>query len=190
MPSPLGHTLAGLTIGWLSDRPAAAPRGRWAALRSPLVIGCASAAALPDADLLISEFHRKGTHSIVATVLIFIIASVVTGKVTPSRGWRVAFALAAAQSTHLLLDWLGTDGFPPPGIQALWPFSHRFFVSGIDLFPPVERLILTPGAFSTNLRAAMWELLIVGPPAAISWLIWRYRALRVAPAGRRESRGR
>jgi len=70
-------------------------------------------------------------------------------------GWRIGLALAVAHSTHLLLDWLGTAGFPPPGIQALWPLSHRFFVSGLDLFPPVERLFLTPGAFASHLRAGI-----------------------------------
>jgi hypothetical protein len=71
----------------------------------------------------------------------------------------------------MLLDWLGTDRFPPPGLQVLWPFNDHFFYSGVDLFPPVERRILRPEAFAVNARAAFWELIIIGPVTAAAWFI-------------------
>ena len=175
MPSPLGHALAGLTVGWLADR---APQPSGSRLRealSPVALWCAALAVLPDADLVF-DWHRFGTHSLTATALIFIVAMVVTGKVTRRPAWRLALALAAAQGTHLLLDWLAMDPNPPSGIQLFWPFDHRFYVSGLDIFPGTERRLMTPGALMVNARSAMWELLLLGPVALGAWLVRRARA--------------
>ena len=133
MPSPIGHTLAGLAVGWLSEPARPAPSSRLRDSLTPLVLWCAFVAAIPDADLLIPHFHRTATHSVTATVLLLIMVAAVTGKVTRHPAWTVALALATAHGTHLLLDWLGTDRFPPPGLQVLWPFSPHFFYSGVDL---------------------------------------------------------
>jgi membrane-bound metal-dependent hydrolase YbcI (DUF457 family) len=179
MPSPVGHALAGLTVGWLSE-PAPATTGRLKSLLTPAAVWCAVVAAVPDADLLIPHFHRTATHSLSATVIVFSIAMVVTGKVTRRATWGVALALAAAHGTHLLLDWLGQDRFPPEGIQVFWPFSRHFFISGVDLFPPVERRLLRPDAIGINARALLWEVVILGPIAALAAV----RRLRGRP-GRR-----
>jgi membrane-bound metal-dependent hydrolase YbcI (DUF457 family) len=174
MPSPLGHSLAGLAVGWFSDPvPAGPTRSRLAGALTPLVFWCGFVAAIPDADLLVPHFHRSATHSVAATAFILIITAAVTGKVTGQTNWRMAVAFAAAHASHLLLDWLGMDRFPPPGIQLLWPFSDHFFISGIDLFPPVERRLLRPEALAINARAAMWELLFVGPVALVAWRVRR-----------------
>lgn len=170
MPSPIGHTLAGLAVGWLSEPARPATSSRLRDSLTPLVLWCAFVAAIPDADLLIPHFHRTATHSVTATVLLLIMVVAVTGKVTRHPAWTVALALAAAHGTHLLLDWLGTDRFPPPGLQVLWPFSPHFFYSGVDLFPPVERRLLRPEAFSVNAYAAACEVLIMGPIAALAWM--------------------
>lgn len=177
VPSPIGHLLAGLSVGWLSEpAPPPAERRDPRPALTPFVLWCAAAAALPDADLIIPHFHRSATHSLTATVLVLIMAAGVTGKVTRSPGWVFAWAMAAAHGSHLLLDWLGTDRFPPPGIQALWPFSREFFISHVDLFPPVERRILRPEAFSVNAAAALTELLVLGPVALAAWSVRRRRA--------------
>ncbi len=174
MPSPIGHTLAGLAVGWLSEPAPPATGRRLRDSLTPLVLWCAFVAAIPDADLLIPHFHRTATHSVTATVLVLIMVAAVTGKVTRHPAWTLALALAAAHGTHLLLDWLGTDRFPPPGLQMLWPFSPHFFYSGVDLFPAVERRLLRPEALGVNAYAAAWELLIMGPFAALAWA-WRRR---------------
>ncbi len=170
MPSPIGHTLAGLAVGWLSEpaRPAAGSRLRDSL--TPFVLWCAFVAAIPDADLLFPHFHRTATHSVTATVLLLIMVTTVTGKVTRHPAVTLALALAASHGTHLLLDWLGTDRFPPPGLQMLWPFSPHFFYSGADLFPPVERRLWLPEALGVNAYAAAWELLIMGPLAVLAWI--------------------
>lgn len=171
MPSPLGHSLAGLTVGWLS---APAPRTgtrRLADAFSPMVLWCVLVAAIPDADLLLPLTHRTASHSVTATALVLIIAAAMTGKVTTRAAWQFALALAAAHATHLLLDWLSTDRYPPEGLQIFWPFSDRFYISGLDLFPPVERRLLRPEALAINARAALWEIGIMGPVALVSWLV-------------------
>lgn len=191
MPSPIGHVLAGLSVGWLAS-PAplavvAEPPAREDRLAdfTPFVLWCAFLAAIPDADLLIPHFHRTGTHSVTMTALVLIIAAVVTGKVTPARSrWTLIVALACAHATHLLLDWLGVDRFTDPGIQLFWPFGDRFYISGLDVFPPVERRILRPEAFGVNLTAALTELGLVGPVAVVSWFTYRRRAGAASAATR------
>jgi membrane-bound metal-dependent hydrolase YbcI (DUF457 family) len=175
MPSPLGHSLAGLTVGWLAETDPVSTGNRLRDVLSPLAVSCALMAALPDADLLVSDWHRTATHSVTATAAVFIVAMVVTAKVTRKPLWRVCLALAAAHATHLLLDWLAMDPHPPSGIQLFWPFSDRFYVSGLDLFPGTERRLLKPGALMVNAYSAMWELLIMGPITIAAWFVRRVR---------------
>ena len=175
MPSPLGHSLAGLTVGWLSEPAFSRRPGRWFDSLTPWAVWCAVVAVAPDADLLFPHFHRTATHSVTATVSVLIITAIVTGKVTRRPAWGFAIALAAGHATHLLLDWLGTDRFPPPGLQMLWPFSGKFFYSGIDLFPPVERRLWRSEALGVNALAAFWEFAIMGPVAAAAWFVRQRR---------------
>ena len=74
-----------------------------------------------------------------------------TGWVNPIRDWAsrrfgvgtqtfvVGLACGLAWSSHILLDWLGADANPPYGVQAFWPFSDTWFISGVDVFPGTER---------------------------------------------------
>ncbi len=39
---------------------------------------------------------------------------------------------------------MGTDPFPPGGVQALWPFGREYYMSGWDFFPPTERDFANP----------------------------------------------
>ena len=182
MPSPIGHALAGLAVGWctIRDRNAAGARD------TTLLIACVLAATLPDLDLLYSPWHRLATHGIGTSVLIFIVVVLVTGKVTGRGAWRVAAIVAVAHVSHILLDWLGADRRPPLGIQALWPFDTAFYISGWDLFLSTERR--DPFSWATvlwNGRAAIRELLIMAPVAALAW---GFRRIRKNP-GLTSSRG-
>jgi membrane-bound metal-dependent hydrolase YbcI (DUF457 family) len=168
MPSPIGHAVAGCAVVWGADlldhRPSSAR----------LTLTAAALAAAPDLDLVFSHFHRSATHSLTAVALVFIIAAAVTGQVSQLREvrWRVACICAAAYATHLLLDWLAADQFPPFGIQALWPFSRRFFISGVDIFDQTERLhLLRPATLDQNARAIAKELILLAPiAAALFWI--------------------
>lgn len=184
MPSPIGHVLAGLAVGWSSEPPhGGSPPGRVSARPAvtPLALACAALAALPDADLLIPAAHRTATHSVTGALVVLIVAAAVTRQVTGRSHWRVALVLALAQLTHVALDWLGADPFPPAGIQAFWPFDDRFYISPITVFPGVERNFSKPEVISANLYAAVVELLLMGPVAWAAWTARCRRARRGSP---------
>ena len=161
MPSPLGHALGAMAAGW-----AIAPR-----LGSGVAVAGMTYAAIgvaPDLDLLAGS-HSTYTHSIGAVGLVFLVALAVT------RRPQVASALAAAWTSHLLLDWLGNDTSPPIGIMALWPFSREHYQSSYYVFDAISRRYwLTEQFVWSNLRAAVKEVLILGPIAGASyWLAKR-----------------
>src|SRR5262245_1629852 len=184
MPSPLGHSLAGLAVGWAATDPSLEPRAsRWSAF----VLVSAVVAAAPDLDLLYPASHRLFTHGVGATLVVMIIAGMVTRQVTGRIKWRLVLALGAAHATHIVLDWMGTDRFPPPGIRALWPFSNQFYLSGWDIFPNVERRLWRPDALGVNVHAALMEVLVVGPVAVFSWVATRTRKNR-APTSAQDDR--
>jgi membrane-bound metal-dependent hydrolase YbcI (DUF457 family) len=173
MPSPLGHALAGFTLGLVSQPPAANP-GRSRRLVTRFTVLAALVAALPDADLLFGHVHRGWTHSFGASLLILIVTIIVTGKVT-----RLGVVLALAQASHIALDWVSTDRFPPRGIQALWPLTRGFYLSGWEFFPPTERNFANPEIVAINIRAAVFELIVMGTIAMVAVFLTRRRRNRV-----------
>ena len=165
---------------------------------------CALCAALPDIDLLYMPTHRTATHSVPVAVVLTIVAVAVTGWVTPIRDWCrryfgvesrtviVGLACGLAWSSHILLDWLGADANPPYGVQAFWPFSERWFFSGVNVFPGTQRRDpLSTRAMLINLRAAVQETVMMGAVAAAAW--WfstrKTRALTSGPADPRPPSG-
>lgn len=168
MPSPIGHLLAGVATAW-SLNPRTDRR---------LTLTAAGLAALPDLDLITPLPHRTVTHSVAAVVVVTIIAAVVTGQVTRRPVWRVASICGAAYASHLLLDWLGSDNFAPYGLQALWPFSDQFYISGWGLFRLTARAhVLTAPMIVRNVTAVAQEIAIMG---TIVWLLWRVRVKSLA----------
>jgi len=150
---------------------------------------CAFLAAAPDLDLLVPYTHRAGTHSLLAVAFVAlssIIVMTVTGRVTGSGrvesrqgviAWRVVLACTAAYASHLFLDWLGADDTPPRGLQLLWPFSDRWFISDLDLFRGTARRdVFSALSMRTNALAVAQEIAILGPVALAAWLV-RRRAL-------------
>ena len=156
MPSPLGHALGAVAVGWLVEgrRPTRATTCLYAA------IGVA-----PDLDLLAGT-HSTYTHSLGAVALAFAAALALAG--TNRR--RLACAVAAAWASHLLLDWLGSDTSAPIGIMALWPFTREHYQSSLYVFEAISRRYWLPEQFIWgNLRAAAREVLILAPLVAIAY---------------------
>ncbi|MSO56206.1 MAG: metal-dependent hydrolase [Acidobacteria bacterium] len=170
MPTPVGHALGGLATAWFAGAAARKPLpGRGVALT------CAIAAVLPDLDILVDS-HRTYTHSIGAIVIVGLMAWIAVRTLTPFS-LRIALTIAAAYGSHLLLDWMGMDNSTPPGMMALWPFSSRFYISGIDFFGEVSRRYWNPDEFIIgNLRVAAWEVLALGPVAGIAWWLQHRRS--------------
>ena len=188
MPSPIAHALGGVAVAWIADllpgRPAGYPSGHpfgnlsgnlsgnpAAADSWRLPLACAGLAALPDIDLLLPIAHRTVTHSlgaVAAVGLLMIIATAVTGKVTP----RIALTCVVAYASHLLLDWLQTDPTPPHGLQLLWPISSTWFISGWNIFRPTERRhFLELATMKRNVVCVAQELAILVPVVAALWLV-------------------
>jgi hypothetical protein len=189
MPSPIGHALAGLAVAWTLG-----PLAESKPLPEPpafgrLTLACLAAATLPDLDLLHYPLHRSVTHSLGCTVLIFIMVVAVTGWVTGRMLWRAALVVGAAQASHILLDWLGVDRFDPRGLQALWPFSRAWFISGWDLFLPTERRDpWSMRAMAINARAAARELTVLGTIALGAWMLRRRRKSHAPFSGQDDRR--
>lgn len=174
MPSPVGHALGGLAAGC-----AVAPRVRWPALALFAIVG-----TLADVDFLLPLPHRGPSHSLTAAGLAFVVTLVVlmvSGK--GKAGLRLAAAVGAAYLSHVFLDWLGEDSSSPRGVMALWPWSHAFYISTLDVFHSVNRRYWMPGFWTGNAIAVVRELAILGP---VAWLVLKARGvdLRTGRNGR------
>ncbi len=188
MPSPVGHALVGLTIAWTTETlngggesaPAAATLKL--VLRrsgSGLAVACAILAFAPDLDILIGG-HRGPSHSLGGAVIVGALAAGIA-KALRLQAWTVGAACAAAVASHVGLDWLGRDTSIPLGIEALWPFSTRYYSSGLDLFWDISRRYWLPREFILgNLVALARELLIFSPfvGAALYFRFFRNAARR------------
>ena len=173
MPTPVGHALAGLATGWFADATAKEDTRRrpfgW------LTIACVAAAVGPDVDILFRS-HRTYGHSIGAAC----VAGVIAGLIARRRGHRpfaIGVTIAVAYGTHLLLDWLGKDTALPYGLMGLWPFSSRFYISGVNLFPEVSRRYWKPEEFIVgNFKTVGWESLVLAPVVALAWWMRQRRS--------------
>jgi inner membrane protein len=169
MPSPVGHALGGIVAGW-----SAAPRHN---VRTAILL--AVAAVAPDLDLLIGN-HRGISHSVGAAAVAGAVAWIFTRPASaamPLRRDRLWFALSVALAwwSHAFLDWLSNDTRPPLGVMALWPFTSEYYKSGVEIFPPVSRRYWEPRFWIYNLRALVFELIVLGPPALVCVIVNRYR---------------
>ncbi len=113
--------------------------------------------------------HSRQTHSVAAVVLVGALVYVSGG-----RRARLAMAAAIAYGSHIVLDWLGTDTSVPIGIMALWPLTGGFYESDLHWFMAISRHFRQPGFLSHNLRAVLWEILLL-VPAAVGMAAYRFR---------------
>ena len=178
MPSPFGHALGGVLTAWLADlvpagrspRPARRPESWFQRAGDGLTVACAVLAAVPDVDLFFDN-HRTVTHSVGAVCLV----ACATALVCVVRGGplaRIIWTCTAAYASHLLLDWTAVDKTVPRGVQLLWPFDHRFYISGWNVFRQTERRgLLSLRTMTINAVALMREIAILLPPLVAVWLI-------------------
>lgn len=163
MPSPVGHALGAIVAGW-----GPVPRRDLTAAVILALVACA-----PDLDLLVHN-HRGQSHSIGAAVIAGVVAGALWSSAFVRRSAsrqgglrrdaaRWAAAVTIVWGSHVLLDWLSNDTRPPLGVMALWPFSHEYYKAGIEVFPPVSRRYWESRFWIYNLRALVFELLVLGP---------------------------
>ncbi|HYT67771.1 MAG TPA: metal-dependent hydrolase [Vicinamibacterales bacterium] len=146
MPSPVGHALGGIAIGWHASR-----RQN---LRTAAIL--AAVAIAPDLDLLLSD-HRGISHSLGAACAAGVVAWIA------SRQPRWGLAVALAWGSHVFLDWLSNDTRPPIGVMALWPMTREYYKASIEIFPPVSRRYWESRFWLYNLRALVVEVAILAP---------------------------
>ncbi len=183
MPSPIGHALAGIAAAWTVDlipgdrawRTVPGTGTSYQRAGGGLTLTCAALGAAPDLDLAFIT-HRTVTHSIGAVCFVALFAAALAANARRPIA-RVALMCAAAYGSHLLLDWLGTDRYPPLGIQLMWPINHEWYISGVDLFRQTARQrVFTHGPLMVNVRAIVQEVAILGPIVVVLWLV-RVKAL-------------
>jgi membrane-bound metal-dependent hydrolase YbcI (DUF457 family) len=188
MPSPIGHALGGIAAAWAIDLipgdrawRTVPGTGTWyRRAGGGLTLACAGLGAAPDLDLAFVA-HRTVTHSLGAVLFVGLFAGALAANARRPIA-RVALMCAAAYGTHLLFDWLGTDSYPPRGIQLMWPLNREWYISGIDVFRQTARLrIFTHGPMMTNIRAVLQEIAMLGPTVVALWLV-REKALAGLPA--------
>jgi membrane-bound metal-dependent hydrolase YbcI (DUF457 family) len=175
MPSPLGHTLAGLAVHALVAR---RREDLWSLPRIALTVG---AAVAPDLDLLLRfvdgrNHHQMQTHSVGFALM----AAVAGAIVARLGGWPRPAGLGAATGlswlSHVLLDYLGEDTHPPIGLLALWPFSSEYFHFPHPIFLDIGRTLEWRTAVHDAL-AALVELALLAP---LCFVAWRWRMRRTA----------
>ena len=190
MSSPIGHALAGIALAWGADlvpgirswRTAPSSASWYERAGAGLTLTCAVLAAAPDLDLFFGRFHRTMTHSLISLAVVAGAAGLVAGRARLPRGGRevmtrIVIMCAGAWATHLLLDWLTADRSTPRGIQLLWPFDGRWFISGWDIFPGSERRQLFSAAtMRRNVEAIAQDVAILAPIVVALWLV-RVKAL-------------
>jgi inner membrane protein len=168
MPSPVGHALGGIVAGW-----SVAPRHN---VTTAIVL--AAVAVAPDLDLLIGD-HRGVSHSVGMACIVGVVAATAWSAFAPAAlrrdTLRVALCATHAWGSHVLLDWLSNDTRPPLGVMALWPFTSEYYKSGVEIFPPVSRRYWEARFWIYNLRAVVFELIVLGPPALVCIVVNRYR---------------
>jgi membrane-bound metal-dependent hydrolase YbcI (DUF457 family) len=184
MASPIGHALAGLAVAWGSDlipgnrawRIPSASANWYERAGGGLTLACAVLAAAPDLDLLVGRFHRTMTHSLTSVAVVAVIAGLAATRARLPVT-RIVIMCAGAWATHLLVDWLSADQSTPRGIQLLWPFDGRWFISGWDLFVGTERRRLFSAlTLRTNVEAIVQEFAVLMPIVVVLWLV-RVKAL-------------
>lgn len=173
MPSPIGHALGAIAAGW-----GVVPRRDLAAAAI-----LASVAIIPDLDLLVGD-HRGISHSLGMAVAAGLVAAAVTSAsaAPPLRRDRLRWAVAVslAWASHVLLDWMSNDTWPPLGVMAFWPLTRDYYKAGFEVFPAVSRKYWLAEFWVYNLKALAVELLILGPiAAAVVW--WRRGQTRGRP---------
>ena|SRR2546423_894503 len=179
MPSPIGHALAGAATAWTADliagshdsEIAVAPGAWYRRAGGSFTIVCMALAAAPDLDLLLPGAHRTFTHSLTAAAVVGIVAAVVAARKRRPIA-RIALTCATAYASHILMDWLGVDNYPPRGIQALWPFTHTWFISDFDVFRQTARQQLFRARnIRANALAIAQEIAILLPIVAAVWSV-------------------
>lgn len=186
MPSPVAHSLIGLSLGvaWLLPR---APgrdllRRAWEA-RIPLFAAVVAANA-PDLDYVpgiltgdLNAFHHGISHTVPFVIAIAALMSLFR----PFRNVRSFGWLALIGASHLAADMVTEDLRPPYGIPVLWPLSSEHWIAPVHLFMHLRKREWTDIVQWHNGAAVLWEIALT-LPLLLAALWWKTRAAGQATA--------
>lgn len=168
MPSPIGHTMAGLIIGLCK---AVCPTSVVKEL-----LFCIVLSNLPDLDFIpgilvgdLNRFHHRFSHSILFVLIISLFIGFIWRK---DRG-LLAFILL---TNHLLLDYFTKDTSFPYGMTLFWPFSDRYYISLSAIFPAYKKRAMVMDIINpANLLGYLIEVGIFLPFLIFALYIYRRR---------------
>lgn len=119
MPSPFGHTLAGLCGFMMAQKHLGSHR------RVLLLTGSVGLANLPDIDFYpgllrgdLSSFHHQATHSLAAVVIVSLLVGGLASR-WALKWFRWAIWGGSLYLSHVVLDLLVNDSAPPFRVQLL-----------------------------------------------------------------------
>jgi len=175
MPTPVGHTLAGIAV-WLFSRAAASRRSL------VLLFFLWVAAVAPDIDYfpvfwgdleLANLNHQHYTHSIFFSLLSATALSIVAKWFLPgSTALKLFPLMLIAALSHQFFDYLTYDGRDPVGIPLLWPLDMRFN-SPVSVFAGVAKGSFSDVVSLHNAFVIAREILLVGVVVLLGWYAGR-----------------
>ncbi len=186
MPSTVGHSLIGLTLGVACLVPRGLPTHwrDWLRANRGTLLATFIAANACDLDyvpgLLIGApnyLHRWLGHTVLWAALAgFVVWLLWRRSAGRLPRWALPVLLAAAVS-HILADYSDEDTRAPFGILALWPFSNEFMVSAQPLFWSLDKSSLAAVFSWHNIRTVAHEILLTLPPF-LAVLFYKLRPMR------------
>ncbi|MFQ5676054.1 MAG: metal-dependent hydrolase [bacterium] len=138
MPTPIGHSLAGLLLS--KTKIFMPSRSPYRSLAIAVIL-----ANLADADFIPglltgnpNRFHHGVTHSVGASIIVGLLFAGFFFYC--QRRFLAPFMFAfAGYYSHVVFDFFSVDSSIPHGVPALWPFSTEYFISPIAVFSDVRR---------------------------------------------------
>ncbi len=144
MPSPIGHSLAGLSIGMAYALPKGASfrdLGVSMYRRRGILLASIALANLPDIDYLpglfagdFNAYHHHYSHTLGWLVLVSLGIWMIWKSFNSSITFRHFSFIFIATGSHLILDFFTRNTSYPYGIMLFWPFSNEHYLSGNPLF--------------------------------------------------------
>lgn len=182
MPSPVGHSMIGLSLGLLYAWPRGSASRPWTETvrryRVPLFLSVL-AANLPDIDYLpgvltgdINAYHHHYTHTLGWIILVTAGLWMVWKAFRPAVGVREALFLFACMAAHLLADLFTDDRSYPYGIMIGWPLSDQYALAPWPLFPRPLKADWGEVFDWHNVRVVVVEFLFI-LPCVILVLAWK-----------------